>query len=207
MRRSVTFAFAAFAAVLAAAPARAVTYLFDDITANAARTGTAAIGDDAYASFKTGTAGAAMSSLEINLGKSGTGSTGTITVGLYAESGTAGVVGVLLATLGSVTVAGLTTAGAAVTVTSSATYLLAASTRYFIGLIDSGTGGRWGTIDTASGAIGSAGEYHSTTKTGISNSTLPMYLMRVAVPEPASMALLGSGIAGLLMARRRTSRA
>ena len=206
MRRIATFAFIAVATVMASVPAKAVTYLFDDISTNAARTGTVSIGADAYASFKTGSQGAAMSSLELNLGKSAAGSTGTITVGLYSESATAGVVGVLLATLGTVNVAGLTTSGATVMVTSGANYLLAATTRYFIGLIDSSTGGRWGTINTATGAIGTSGEYHSTTTTGTLNSTLPMYMMRVAVPEPASMAVLGSGIVGLLMARRRKSR-
>ena len=203
MRRIATFAFIALSTVLAAAPARAVTYVFDDIT-SVTRSNNVSIGNDAYASFSTGSAGAAMSSLELTLGKSASTSTGTITVGLYSQAST-GVVGVLLATLGTVTVNSLSTTYGVVTVTSSANYLLAASTRYFIGLIDSGTNGRWG---TSAPATGTASEYHGTASAPSAETlnTTVAYMMRVAVPEPASMAVLGSGIAGLLMARRRKSR-
>ncbi len=192
----------AVAVLLAAASAQAQTYVFDNTTQS--RTGAATIGTGEYASFSTDAQAYTLSSLTLNMRYSG-GSSGTIKVGLYAAN-TDNTVGGQLIQLASFALSALTGSYANYSVTGLSTYTLAASTRYYIGLIDTGSNGRWGT-DGSTAGTGVAGEYHAATPTTPLANGAMAYMMQVGVtavvPEPASIALFGTAIAGLIAARRR----
>ncbi len=180
MRRLALLPLLALAAMLAAAPARAQQFVFDDISGSRTQTTGLTIGNDLYASF-TNTAGPAQfSQVTLHLGNRGSGTNGVITVGLYSQSTTTGLVGSILGTIGTINDSNLSTSYGAITLSTTSTFLLAAGTRYFIGLIDSGTSGAWMQTSTTTGVTG---EYHNTNNTGVGalNNTVA-YMMQVAVP-------------------------
>jgi hypothetical protein len=124
----------------------------------------------------------------------------------------------LLKTLATISDSSLTTTNAAFTVSLSETPVLAADTRYWIGLSAAEfSSALWAFADDDSGT-GVAGEFFSNLHGTQSNDIAPTepYIMavtgtpvlgRVPVPEPSTWALMALGFAGLGLAgywRRRS---
>ncbi len=130
---------------------------------------------------------------------------GTITVGLYSDSST--TPGALIATLATISDS---TIGAGIndyTITLLTDPVLAASTRYWIGLSDTGDSTGWSYSLDVSGT-GVPGEYFANESGVFPNNSDAPYQMTVtvgsAVPDGGTTAyLLGLGVAGLLVLRRK----
>jgi hypothetical protein len=135
----------------------------------------------------------------------------TFTVALFADSGT--LPGALLATLGTMSDSVLTGTPTVYDFPLATPYVLAAHTRYWIGVTSAnGSSAQWAYSADVSG-IGVANEFFSNGEEAVPNSKEP-YLMRLTangqsapppVPLPPSVVLMLTGMAGVALyyARRR----
>jgi len=129
---------------------------------------------------------------------------GILTVGLYSDSGT--TPGALIATLATISDATIGPGINDYTITLLTDPVLAANTRYWIGLSDTGDSTGWSDSLDLSGP-GVSGEYFANENGVFPNSDGP-YQMTVTVGSPVPDAggtayLLGLGVAGLVVLRRK----
>lgn len=166
--------------------------------------GTSPDSEQLYDSFTSG--GTSEQLVELNLILSGDStSSGAVQVGLYSDDFTEP--GALIANLGSVSDSALSNEAAEYDVSLAVDPILAANTRYWIGLSGTTTAEWAWSLDTSGPGV--ADEYYSNPDGTFPNSDGP-YQMSVMVtetetptPEPASIFLIaaGAGLLGLL--RRR----
>ena len=165
-------------------------------------------------SFSTGSVGFYLTDVQVRLIEFGTIGNGSSDVELYSDSATSP--GTLLTTIGTLADTQLTSGLTVYSFTLSTPYLLAANTRYWIGVSADPTNGSvaaWGSSDndTDPGVYGQyiayAGSIYST---GGGNGSWNMELSGNAVPEPSAMvsALLGVVcVAGYAACRKRKTAA
>jgi hypothetical protein len=190
---------------LAPLPAAAATNLYDNISVSSGAIDRAASDGPLYDSFSTGSAAVDLSLILINLTNDGvTGSTGSFSVNLYADSSTSP--GALLTTIATLPDSDLSTSIDSFALSPATPELLAADTRYWIGVVGPRSSVAWSVASDATGT-GVAGEFWASTPGGsltvIANSDAnPPYQMLVSVaaasvPEPSTWAMLTLGFAGL----------
>jgi hypothetical protein len=159
-----------------------------------------------YDSFSSAATPQSLTSLQLEL--FGPGSSGTLTVGLYSD--TSKSPGSLITTLGTIDDSTITSGYNLYTVSLLSTPTLAANTRYWIGLSDSGTGSEaWSwSLDTT--GTGVAGEYFAN-QDGVFPSSEGAYMMGIFSGPPApgvpdvggTGSLLAVALAGLMTLRRK----
>lgn len=159
-----------------------------------------------------------LNSVTLDLKLSAAATTGSFIVTLDAASGTPGtpVTGTPIANFGTFTDAGAGLSTSAITpftITGLSTPL-SANTEYFLVLTDANStthtkvGWSYSNGGTGTGTVGQIGLFSSSEPTQW-NGTLPspdVYLAQVTTteaPEPATLAVLGVGLAGIGWARRR----
>lgn len=189
---------------LASLPA-AATNLYDNISVSSGAVDRAATDGPLFDSFSTRSTASVLSLVLINLTNDGvTGSTGSFSVNLYADSST--IPGALLTTIATLPDSDLSTAIDSIALFPATAELLAANTRYWIGLVGPASAVAWSVASDATGT-GVAGEFWASTPGGsltvITNSdAIAPYQMLVSVatpsvPEPSTWAMLILGFAGL----------
>jgi hypothetical protein len=156
-----------------------------------------------YDSFTSAGSSQTISGLDLRLtGVPGT--QGQTTVGLYSDSGTSP--GALIAILNIINDATITAGTNNYSLSLLNMPLLAASTRYWIGLSDTGTAVEWAwSLDTS--GVGVSGEYFANASDVFPNDLGP-YQMRLStsssVPDAGStLPLLGFASLGLVALRRK----
>lgn len=124
-----------------------------------------------------------------------------VAVGLYSDDSIAP--GNLIATLGTVDSNSVTDAFAIYTVNLLSNPTLTQGVRYWIGLSATDTPVNWAWSFDLSGP-GVAGEYFSNNINGVaSNLNGPYEMLLTTAPEPASILLIGGGLAAIALVRRR----
>jgi hypothetical protein len=148
-----------------------------------------------YDSFTSSGSIQAITGLQLAL--YGRGGAGTITVGLFSDSSTAP--GALIATLATIDDTTISAGLNDYTLSLLSDPLLAAGTRYWIGLSDTGTSTEWSWSLDVSGT-GVSGEYFANASGVAPNSDGPyqMTLSTSVVPEPSAWAMVAMGICTLL---------
>lgn len=179
--------------------------IYDNITYN---TTLGALGSvTRYDSFSTGPTAYSLTSVSVVL--EGSSAAGHTSVGLYSDASTAP--GTLLYAIGDIPDTALTTTFTEYDLTLASPYLLAANTRYWIGLVGFATTANWGTTPEVSGQPGVSGEYNALQTTVTPNSTVSPYPYQMeidatpvtaAVPEPSLMVLLCISIMSVAGLRR-----
>jgi MYXO-CTERM domain-containing protein len=178
--------------------------IYDNLSAASSAPDALAIDGPLFNSFTTPTAGA-LSGLQLLLFDSYPPDGYSISVALFADS--SATPGGLITPLGSIDDSALSGSLSAIQVNLGSNPLLAASTRYWIGLESSGFAG-WGYSSNTSG-VGVASEYYSFHLGTRPNSCCGgPYQMQVTVggatPEPATGALGAAALAAMVfLARRR----
>ena len=156
-----------------------------------------------FDSFSTGTNSGALTRLQLLL-EADPASAGYLTVGLYADSGI--LPGALITTLGTVNDFAIISNPTLIDVALGANPVLAAGTRYWIGLLGTGSTASWNWTTDTSG-IGVNGEYFSHGGLVFPNNPDGGYQMEVeigaGVPEPATFGMAGAMLAGLFAFLRR----
>ena len=221
IRLAKAFIFSATLAVSFASPPPAAAFveLYRNDTANfpGQRSDHVAVTGPLYDSFSTGSSSVDMVGGLISLSNGGV-HTGSFTINLYADSSTSP--GAFLATFGTFNddVFGTATGFDLLGVSAPPTLALAASTRYWIGLLDAGQSNiAWSHAPHASGT-GVAGEFWANSPGGVltvnanSDAATPFQMIidgtTISVPEPSAWAMMLLGFAGLgFLNYRRTQRA
>ncbi len=199
--------------VLASPAAHAYSTIFDTIGA----VGTNSFGIDQNnaqgpvgQSFTTGALDLGLVGVHLFLSADNPGDGGSIVVSLYSDAG--GTPGSMLINLGTLADSAITSTGIysfGNTLATGLDYTLTAGTTYWVMASDdlsgpSGDSAQWYTASNTSG-LGAAGSFTTNADyTGIVDATTnqPM-AMSVDAPEPATLAVLGVGLAGIGWARRR----
>ena len=129
---------------------------------------------------------------------------GSVALGLYADAG--GFPGSLIASIGSVADSLPGPSLAAIDHPVVPNIALSAGTRYWIGY-DASTAATQLSFEAADAGIGVPGQYYTVGPLPagrLGNDTgAVQLLLNAAIPEPVSMAVLGTGLRGLFGARRR----
>jgi hypothetical protein len=193
---------------LASLPA-AATNLYDNISGTSSELDRAANDGPLFNSFSTGATASVLSLVLINLTNDGvTGSAGSFSVNLYADSSTSP--GALLTTIASLPDSVLSTSLDSIALFPSTSELLAANTRYWIGLVGPASAAAWSVASDTTGT-GVADEFWANSPNGspivtANSDASPAYQMLVSVtapsaPEPSTWAMLLLGFVGLGFAR------
>ena len=188
---------ALFMAALMVATSVGATTIYDNLGNPASGTGSVFNSGPLYDSFTTPGAADTLNGLELAL--SGSGAAGTLTVGLYSAPGA------LIATLGTIDETTISSGVHDYVLALSSNPLLAANTRYWIGLSDLG-GASWAW--SAGGGVGVAGEFFASRYGTFPNAYGP-FMMKVdydprGLPDAGSTAsLLGIAVAALAGLRRK----
>jgi hypothetical protein len=157
-----------------------------------------------YDSFTSPGTAQAITSLQLALG--GDNASGTLTVGLYSDSST--FPGALITTLGTINDTTISSGINDYTVSLLSNPVLAASTRYWIGLMDTDDVTWAWSLDISGPGV--SGEFLANQNGVFANAGNGPYLMDLngsnvsSVPDAGSTAsILGLGFAGLMALRRK----
>lgn len=150
------------------------------------------------ASFSTGSA-TTLTTVNLLLGLNGKSATGSFTISLLADNATSP--GNVLTTLAIVNDSSLNADLGVFTLPTD--YLLNAQTRYWIELKDTGgSSSYWGWAQSDTGLHVATEYFQNGNSKGVQPNSQGPYIMQVATPEPASLALLGFGTPCLLALAR-----
>ena len=183
--------------IAAALSARGGAILYNNIGATASGNDSISSFGPLYDSFSTGVNFGPISLVELLVGATSPTDGDLITVGLYADNSTSP--GSLLASLGTISDSGLTSAPAVITLSLTSNPVLASGTRYWIGLSSVGSGIWQFSADTS--GTGVSGQFFANAN-GVFPNTESPYQMEVAlgsaVPEPSMFAPMVAGLSILL---------
>jgi len=202
MKNTLVLSAAALAGLAMSPAAKADDVLFDNLAAPVKNS--ASVDHPLFDSFSTGAGSETLSGLTLLLDANIPTGSSSVTVQLFANATTGNNPGTALATLASISESSLTTSLADFTVSLSATPLLTANTRYWIGL-DSPLGSsiQWGFASNDSGTDVSGEFWHSSAGTFSNSGSSPTpFIMEVTgtpvvtVPGPT----VGAGLPGLIAA-------
>jgi hypothetical protein len=215
--KAISYAAAVFLAAVAASPAKAAAIVYDNLAAPVGGSDSIS-GAAPLDSFSTGAQGGNLVGVTLLLSATPTDG-GSITVNLYSDSSQAP--GGLITSLATILDSALGSSPADFAVTLAVQPTLLAGTRYWIGLTATTSSGAWSWSTDNSGTDVNT-ELHqdfgnifcNSAFAGCSHVVSPEpYIMQVAVdttipvPEPATAALIGVGMLGLGILRRRQVRA